>query len=181
MIDAAHYDQIETLKNGTAVRVRSIRADDKQKISEAFRNLESESIYTRFFHHKKGLSDDELKAASEVDFETVVALVVTLGQGDNETIIAGGRYAVLDPAAAQRNAEVAFMVEEDYQGQGLASILLRHLVAIARQKGVSRFVAEVLAQNKAMVKVFERSQLPVQKKFETGTLHVTLSLTGKGD
>ena len=56
MIDAAKYDKIETLKNGTAVRIRSIRADDKDRISEAFRNLETELIYTRFFQNKKALT-----------------------------------------------------------------------------------------------------------------------------
>ena len=72
MIDAAKYDKIETLKNGTAVRVRSVRPDDKNRISEAFRNLETESIYTRFFQHKKALTEEELKAATEVDFENVL-------------------------------------------------------------------------------------------------------------
>ncbi|MFO7684822.1 MAG: hypothetical protein R6V60_01910, partial [Desulfobacterales bacterium] len=102
MADAANYDKIETLKNGAAVRVRSIRADDKHRISEAFRNLESESIYTRFFQHKKDLTDKELEAATEVDFENVVALVVTVGEEGNETIIAGGRYAAFDAATNLR-------------------------------------------------------------------------------
>ena len=66
MIDASRYDKIEKLKNGTTVRIRSIRPDDKNRIAEAFRNLESESIYTRFFVHKKALTDEELKAATEL-------------------------------------------------------------------------------------------------------------------
>jgi RimJ/RimL family protein N-acetyltransferase len=176
MVDAANYDKIETLKNGAAVRVRAIRADDKHRLSEAFRNLESESIYTRFFQHKKDLTDKELEAATEVDFENVVALVVTVGEEGNETVIAGGRYAAFDAAANLRSAEVAFMVEEDYHGQGIASRLLRHLVQIARAKGVSQFEAEVLSGNKAMLTVFARSGLPMQKNSEGGVTHVTLSL-----
>jgi acetate kinase len=57
MIDAAQYDKIETLKNGTAVRIRSVRPEDRNRISEAFRNLEAESIYTRFFQHKVACFD----------------------------------------------------------------------------------------------------------------------------
>lgn len=91
MIDASKYDKILTLKNGTAVRIRSVRPDDKNRISEDFRSLEAESIYTRFFQHKKALTEEELKAAAEVDFENVVGLVVTVAEGGNETIIAGGR------------------------------------------------------------------------------------------
>jgi hypothetical protein len=97
-------------ENSTSVRVRSIRADDKKRISEAFRNLEPESVCTRFVHYKNALTDEELTAATEVDFENVVALVVTVGEGGNETIIGGGRYAVFDAAGAQRSAEVAFTI-----------------------------------------------------------------------
>jgi GNAT superfamily N-acetyltransferase len=178
MVDIANYDQVETLKNGTTVRIRFIRPDDKNRLSEAFRNLEAESIYTRFFYHKKALSEGELKAATEVDFENVVALVVTVGEGEQATIIGAGRYVAFNAADNARSAEVAFTVEEDYQGQGIASRLLRHLVRIARQKGVSQFEAEALAENQAMLAVFSRCGLPMKRRFEAGTVHVTLSLTG---
>ncbi len=178
MIDAATYDEIEKLKNGTTVRIRSIRPDDKGRLTEAFRNLESESIYTRFFQQKKALTDEELKAATEVDFENVVALVVTVREAGEETIIAGGRYAAFETADNRRSAEVSFTVEEDYQGQGLAGRLLRHLTHIAREKGISQFEAEVLSGNKAMLTVFSHSGLPMKKRSEDGVVHVTLSLTG---
>jgi GNAT superfamily N-acetyltransferase len=180
MIDAANYDQVETLKNGTKVRIRSIRADDKDRTLEVFRKLKTESIYTRVFHYKKGLSDQDLKRLTEVDFETVVAMVVTVGEGVNEIIIGGGRYVVLDAASPLQSAELAFTVTEDYQGQGIAGSVLRHLAQIAREKGVLQFEAEVLRENKAMLAVFSRSGLPIKKKAEGGTVHVTLSLEGAG-
>ena len=180
MIDAANYDQVETLKNGTKVRIRSIRADDKDRTLEGFRKLKTESIYTRFFHHKKGLSNQDLKRLTEVDFETVVAMVVTVGEGVNEIIIGAGRYVVLDDASPLKSAELAFIVNEDYQGQGIAGSVLRHLAQIAREKGVLQFEAEVLRENKAMLAVFSRSGLPIKKKAEGGTVHVTLSLEGAG-
>jgi GNAT superfamily N-acetyltransferase len=175
-MDAAKYEELAALRNGTAVRVRSIRADDKKRLSEAFRNLESDSIYRRFFSPRKALTDAELKRATEVDFETEVALVATIGAGETETIIGGARYAVFDAAGAERDAEVAFTVEEDYQGQGIASLLLRHLVLIARQKGVSHFEADVLRGNTAMLGVFSRSGLPMKQSASGGTAHVSLSL-----
>ena len=179
-MDPAGYEKIETLKNSTAVRVRAIRPDDKRRLSEVFRNLEAESIYTRFFYHKKALSDDELRVATEVDFENVVALVVTTGIGEKEVIIGGGGFAAFDTPGRQRSAEVAFTVEEDYHGQGIASRLLRHLVHIAREKGVSQFEAEVLPENNAMLGVFERSGLPMKKESGGGVVHVTLSLARDG-
>ena len=177
MIDPATYDHNETLKSGIAVRVRAIRADDKERLSEAFRNLEPDSIYTRFFHHKKDLTAAELKAATEVDFDKVVALVVTIGEKDDEIIIGSGRYVAFEATGGRRSAEVAFTVEEDYQGLGITSRLLQHLVLIAREKGIDRFEADVLSQNKAMLTVFSRSGLPMKKQADSGSMHITLTLT----
>lgn len=177
MIDAAKYDQIATLRNGMKVRVRSIRPDDKDKLVKAFKNLDPESVYTRFFYHKKMLTDAELRAATEIDFESAVALVVTTGDGEQETIIGAGRYAVIDESGPARSAEVAFTVEEDYHRQGIARILMQHLAIIASEKGLSCFVAEVLPENRGMLAVFSRSGLPMKTERGGDAVHVTLSLT----
>ena len=177
MMDAANYAENVVLKNGLAVQIRAVRADDKGRISEAFRNLEAESIYTRFFHHKKALSEAELKAATEVDFDAVVALVVTTEEAGTETIIAASRFVAFDTPDGRRSAEVAFTVEEDYHGQGIATHLLRHLVTIAREKGIAQFEADVLPQTGAMLAVFSRGGLPMTQHREPGSVHVVLSLT----
>jgi len=178
MSDAQNYHVADKLKDGTAVTIRAIRPDDKDRIVEAFKNLEAESVYTRFFRHKSELTDGELKAITEVDFENTVALVVTIpADGGNETIIGAGRYVLYDPPNTQRSAEIAFTVEEDFQGRGIASRILRHLIHIAQEKGVSQFEAEVLPENRAMLAVFVRSGLPMKQSFEEGAIHVTLSLS----
>jgi GNAT superfamily N-acetyltransferase len=177
MIDAANYDEIETLKNGMRVRIRSIRPDDKNRLVEAFKNLDLESIYTRFFYHKKSLTEEELKSATELDFENAVTLVVTTGEGEHETIIGAGRYVVIDETGKLRSAEVAFTVEEDYHRQGIARILMQHLASIAREKGLSCFVAEVLPENRSMLTVFSRSGLPMKTEHGGDAVHVTMSLT----
>ena len=135
-MNAENFEAAETLRSGLTVKVRAIRPADKVRLTEAFSRLDPESVYTRFFTCKPALSDQELKAAAEVDFENVVALVVTRESGGREVIIGGGRYVVIDPASAQRSAEVAFLIEEDYHGQGIAGRILRHLAGIAREKGV---------------------------------------------
>lgn len=179
MIDAARYDTTATLRSGMMVGVRSIRPDDKNRLLEAFKKLDPESIYTRFFHHKKTLTAEELESATEIDFENAVSLVVTTGEGAHETIIGAGRYVVIDEASQLRSAEVAFTVEEDYHRQGIAKILLQHLVSIARAKGLSRFVAEVLPENRGMLSVFARSGLAMKTQHGGDAVHVTLSLTGE--
>jgi GNAT superfamily N-acetyltransferase len=81
-------------------------------------------------------------------------------------------------SAARLGAEVAFVVEEDYHGQGIASCLLGHLVHIGRSKGLVQFDADVLAVNRPMLAVLERSGLPMQRQHAQDTIHVTLSLDG---
>jgi RimJ/RimL family protein N-acetyltransferase len=180
MIDTSKYVKTATLKNKTEVKVRAVRPDDKQRFLEAFKKLDPDTIYTRFFHHKKMLTDNELKSATELDFQSVVVLVVTIGEGDHEVIIGAGRYVVIDETGDSSSAEVAFTVEEDYHQQGIARILLQQLALIAREKGLSRFVAEVLPENRGMLTVFSRSGLPMKAVHGGDAVHVVLSLTGEG-
>ncbi len=178
--DAASYNEAAILRNGAIVRIRAVRPDDKERFAAAFRNLEKESIFTRFFYYKQELTPEDLKSATEVDFETVVALVVTIGGEGAETIIGGGRFAILDPKAAERHAEVAFTVEEDYHNQGMAGLLLQHLAGIARRMRVQVFEAEVLDMNRGMLKVFDKSGLPMQTSVDADVVHVTLQLGSQG-
>jgi RimJ/RimL family protein N-acetyltransferase len=177
MSDAATDNETVTLKDGVTVTIRAIRPDDKAGILEAFRNLQPESIYSRFFYQKKTLTGEELKSLTEVDFENEVALVVTTGGGDKETIIGVGRFAIVDAPGSRRSAELAFTVEEDFHGQGIAGCLLERLARLAREKGISQLEAEILAKNQAMIAVFARSGLPMKQSMSGGVVHVTLSLT----
>lgn len=177
--DLKTYHAEERLKNGQPVTVRAIRPDDKERVEQAFHNLDKESVYTRLFTHKTELTEGDLKRITEIDFEREVGLVVTLGSGDGEVIIGAGRYFAFAGADGQRRAEVAFLVEEDYQGQGLARTIMRHLAAIARDQSIAYFEAEVLPENKAMLAAFARSGLPGTQRYSGDVIHVTLSLTAE--
>ena len=179
-MDTAHFSAAHTLKNGTAITIRAIRHDDKPKLLEAFKHLDKSSIYTRFFGYKKQLTDAELEQATNIDFEATVALVATTGNADTETVIGGGRYIVLPGLPHPQSAEVAFTIEEDYQGLGIASLILKQLVEIARAKGLKRFDADVLKGNAAMISVFRRSGLAMRQRPEGGVVHVTLELGPPG-
>ena len=177
MMDFSQFQKTATLKDGSVVTIRAIQPEDKSMLSDAFYELDKESRYTRFFGFKEQVSDEELKRATEVDFDNQIALVVTTTADGKEIIIAGGRYFLLpDQSAGPLRAEIAFTVEEDYQGQGLAGRLFEQLVDIARSKGVSTFEAEVLPQNRAMLAVFAGRGLPMKKTMADGLIYVTLSL-----
>lgn len=175
MIDASQYDEMEALKDGTVVKVRSIRPGDKAGIADAFGRLGAQAIYTRFFHAKPSLTSEELVAATEVDGRNVVALVVTTEVDRKETVIGGGRYMTL-AAPGPRAAEIAFLVDERYQGLGIAGRLLQHLARLGLKNGVSRFEADVLPHNRAMLAVFARSGFRMQQTLAEGVVHVTLFL-----
>ena len=173
-MDLQNYSASEILSDGTPVTIRAIRRDDKSRLLEAFKSLDRESVYRRFFSPKKELTDSELEQLTGVDFNRIVALVVTTRGVGGEILIGGGRYAF--EGAGSDQAEIAFMTEGNYRGRGIASVVLRHLVRIAREVGVSRFDAEVLAENQPMLAVFRRSGMPMHLKRDANILHVTLSL-----
>jgi GNAT superfamily N-acetyltransferase len=177
-MDARTFAARHTLKNGLEITIRAIHPEDRKKLLDAFMHLDQSSIYTRFFGFKKSLSETELDEATNVDFETTASLVATIGHGSNEIIVGGGRYYRATPLAP--SAEVAFTVEEDYHGLGIASLLFKHLAQIARTKGLSHFEAEVLAGNHPMLQVFRNSGLSVDQQIEGDTVHVSIALHPEG-
>jgi GNAT superfamily N-acetyltransferase len=176
MTDPLSFSCAETLRNGLAVTIRALRPDDRDRIAAAARQLDRESIYTRFFSYRSELTEAGLDRIMTVDPEREVALLVTTGTGPDEIVIGSGRYVASAASGAERSAEVAFMVEEDYHGLGIAGRLLAHLADIARGQGIAALEAEVLAENRAMLSVFARSGLPMQQRRDGGVMHITLAL-----
>jgi GNAT superfamily N-acetyltransferase len=176
MDHARDYSLSDLLKDGTRVTIRAIRPDDRNRVVEAFRLLEKDSIYTRFFSCRNDLSHAEIDHAVNVDFVREVALVVTTETAQGEIIIASGRYIAIDGPSTERSAEVAFVVEEDYQGRGIASRLLAHLAAIARKQNLTQIEADVLSQNSPMLAVFRRCGLPMRQRRDGGVIHLAIAL-----
>lgn len=169
MADARDYVASETLRNGLPVTVRALRPDDRERVAAAVRGLDRESIYLRLFSYRNELTEAALDRIMRFDpAREVVLLVVTA----DEKVIGSGRYVVAPPDSA----EVAFVVEEDYHGQGIASLLVRHLANVAAAQGIRTFEADVLAENKAMLAVFARTGWPVQARRKGGVRHITLTL-----
>lgn len=177
MIDARHYLSSDTLTDGTPVTVRAMRSDDQSAVLSAFKTLDRESVYTRFFTYKKDLSDQDLQAITDVDFDNVVALVVIGPPESKDTLIGGGRYASGVESGAGKIAELALICSKEWRGRGVASLLLKHLARIGRERGLLRFEAYVLPQNAPMLAVFRRSGLPMTSEMDGDVVHVTLSLT----
>jgi len=174
MIDVRRYEKYETLKDGRSVIVRAIRPDDKTTILQGVSLFSDASLYKRFHGAKTGLSDKELTFYTEIDYLYHVALLVVLKK--NGQAIGGGRFIAQNEALPPRSAELAFAVADNFQGLGVGTIILKHLIHIARESGIGIFEADVLVENSAMTRVFEKSGLPVTKTHEGRNVHVTMTL-----
>jgi RimJ/RimL family protein N-acetyltransferase len=133
----------------------------------------AESLFRRFFATKRGFSEREIAFFLNVDFTNHVALVAVVEEGERPVIVGGGRYIVVQPG----KAEVAFAVVDQYQGRGIGATLMHHLATIARSSGLRELVAQVLPDNTAMLKVFEKSGFGLSKERGSGVVHVTVRLT----
>jgi len=160
------------MRDGRAIEIRALKPTDEADMLAAVNRIGTHSLYRRFMGAKRGFSDKERTFFLNVDFVNHVALVAVVKEGDRTAIVAGGRYIVEKPGVA----EVAFAVVDDYQGQGIGALLLRHLAALARQAGLNEFTAQVLPDNTPMLKVFERSGLKFSSKRFADGVHAVMQL-----
>jgi RimJ/RimL family protein N-acetyltransferase len=173
MLNAANYTADEHLRDGRRVEIRSLKPDDKTDMLAAVSRISAQSMRRRFFGAKRDFSEKEQTFYLNVDFTSHVALVADVEENRRTTIVGGGRYVVVQSGTA----EVAFAVVDEFQGQGIGSALLRHLILLAREAGLRMLIAEVLPENDAMLKVFENSGLNITKKRDGGTVHVKLQIS----
>jgi ribosomal protein S18 acetylase RimI-like enzyme len=173
MVDAARYSAIEVMRDGRPVEIRAVRPDDRAGLAAAVGRVSTESLYRRFFAVKRSFTEQETAYFVDVDFVNHVALVAVVEEDGQPMIAGGGRYVVGQPG----QAEVAFAVVDQYQGQRIGAALMRHLVAIARAAGLKELIAEVLPDNVSMLNVFEKSGLSPVTRRESGVVHVRLRLS----
>jgi GNAT superfamily N-acetyltransferase len=167
-MDASQYSADATLRDGTAITIRAQRPTDREGMRNALVHMGEQSIQRRFFAPRRYFSESEVSFFLNIDFVKQVALVAVAG----EEIIGGGRFIVTEPGVA----EVAFSVSDGWQGRGLGGLLMKHLIAIAREQGLRQLVAEVLPENTPMLTVFKKSGLPNATRHATGVVHLTMEL-----
>lgn len=171
MIEAAAYSAVETLRDGRPVTIRALKPEDRSAMLSAVGRVSAELLYRRFFGPKRGFTEKETDFFVNVDFVNQVALVAVIDGSDENTIIGGGRYIVTQP----ETAELAFAIVDEYQGQGVGTALLRHLVLIARDSGLQHLVAEVLPENVAMLTLFRKFGFSTARS-RGEAVHVALDL-----
>ena len=173
MAEAADYSARDHLRDGRPVKIRALRPDDRVDMLAAIGRTSMQSLQRRFFVPKKGFSEREIAFFLDIDFESHVALVAQVDEEDGHPVIAGGgRFIVVQPG----HAEIAFIVVDDYQGQGIGTILMRHLAVLARDAGLKELIAEVLPENSAMLKLFRKFGFKTAAKGSPQVIHLALQL-----
>ena len=168
------YSAIEALRDGCRVEIRALRPDDRVDLIAALGRTSDRSLYRRFFGLKRSFTDKEAAFFVNVDFVNHVALVALIDEEGRSVIAGGGRYIVVQPG----QAEVAFVLVDEYQRRGIGRALMRHLTSIACVAGLQTFIAEVLLpENTPMLQLFKTSGLQLSTRREGQVVHVTISLS----
>jgi RimJ/RimL family protein N-acetyltransferase len=172
MAEAADYSARENLRDGRPLKIRALRPDDRADMLAAIGRTSMQSLQRRFFVPKKGFSEREMAFFLDIDFESHVALVAQVDEDGHPIIAGGGRFIVVQPG----HAEIAFVVVDAYQGQGIGTILMHHLAVLARDAGLKELIAEVLPENTAMLKVFRKFGFRPSPKRDPQVVHLVLQL-----
>jgi GNAT superfamily N-acetyltransferase len=154
---------------GSTVCIRPIRPDDSARLLDFHQHLSPQSVYLRYFSVHPTLSPYEVQRFTCVDYVGRHAFIAL----DGTRIVAVSRFERI-PATAE--AEVAFLVSDEYQRQGLGTALLEHLAAAAWRRGITTFVATTLAENRNMLDVFFHSGFPVATSTEHGEISLRLAI-----
>jgi len=162
------------LKDGSSILVRPIRADDIEGWVAFISRLSPRAKYLRFHHVTKDMGPEEAKLFCTVDYRNTFAFVAEVQKEQHKDIVAIGRYS---KAPAGYSAEIAFAIEDDYQGKGIGTKLLECLVNVARDSGITIFEGDVLSENKDMMSVLRSYGFHVVTELEAGVYHFTFPTT----
>jgi acyl-CoA synthetase (NDP forming)/GNAT superfamily N-acetyltransferase len=164
-----HWEADVVVADGGIVHLRPIEPSDADALVTFHGGLSARTRYLRYFSAYPRIPERDLYRFTHVDHHDRVALVAWLG----DEIIAVGRY---EGTPGTDEAEVAFVVADAHQGRGIGSVLLEHLAAAARERGIARFTALVLAENDAMIRVFREAGYQTTRHLEHGEITLTFDV-----
>ncbi len=176
--DSAHLypadiNETHTFKGDVQIRFRPIKPSDEEEMRRLFYRFSDKAVYYRYFGHVASMPHAKSQEYVNLDWSRTMS-IVGISEGEEQSrIIAEARYIRQD---VQPLAEVVFVVDESYQGLGIASYLFRLLIRLARQRGIEGFTADVLFSNQAMMKVFRKGAHSLKVKLQNGIYQVEIPL-----
>ncbi len=171
----ADISEEHTFAGGVKIRFRAIRPSDEDEMRRLFYRFSDEAVYYRYFSPIRAMPHSRMQQYVNIDYRKSLSVVGLVGEPGSGRIVAEGRFS---SGGDDAFADVAFIVDEAFQGLGIATTLYRMLIRLARKRGIQGFTADVLASNKAMIKVFEKGGLPFKAKLDQGVYELTVPFDG---
>ena len=165
-----------TFKGDVRIRFRAIKPSDEEGMRHLFYRFSDESSYYRYFHSVRTMPHAKMQEYVNVDWSRDLSIVGLVGEEGEGRIIAEGRYLSIPGSLL---AELVFVVDENFQSFGIATYLYGMLIRLAKERGLKGFMADVLFDNLAMMKVFHKGELPVRVNLESGVYHLTMPFESK--
>jgi acyl-CoA hydrolase/RimJ/RimL family protein N-acetyltransferase len=163
-----------TLRDGTQIFLRPVKPTDEPALSEMLYSLSAESVRTRYMTYTMAFPHKDVQLLTNIDYQQNLAIVGVVPGVSGEEIVAIAQY-FLDPKT--QAAEVAFLVQDEWQQKGMGTFLLNYITKIAKQRGVKSFYAKVLPTNKPMLAIFHNSGYKVNTEFDGEVYSITYVLT----
>ncbi len=173
--EGINFEEHVLLKDGTGVLVRAAKEEDKPLIKEFMKRISRESLMMRFMAAVSEVSDSVIDNMCSGDFRTAGCLVAIVKENDKDRIVGVGNYM---GTGNGKSAEVAFLVEDAYQGKGISTMLLERLAGLAAANGYIEFEAEVLPDNQPMINVFSSSGFKNHRVWHSDTVHIEFPVSG---
>ena len=166
-------ERYDTLRDGSEIFFRPVKPTDEAAISVMLYSLSPSSIRTRYMAQTVAFPHKDIQRLTNIDYTQDIAIVGTVPSVSGEQVVAIAQY-FLDPKT--QAAEVAFLVQDEWQKNGMGTFLLAYLTQIAKKRGVKRFYAKVLPTNKAMLAIFHNSCYKVKTEFDGEVYSITYDL-----
>jgi RimJ/RimL family protein N-acetyltransferase len=167
-------ERYDTLRDGTEIFFRPIKPTDEPSLSEMLYSLSEKSVRTRYMTHTMAFPHKDIQRLTNIDYRQDIAIVGVVPRVSGEEIVAIAQY-FLDPRT--QSAEVAFLVQDEWQRKGMGTFLLDYVTQIAKQRGVRKFWAKVLPNNEPMLTIFHNSGYKINTEFDGETYDITYDLT----
>lgn len=154
------------------IRFRAIKPSDEEEMRRLFYRFSDESVYYRYFTHKKSMPHSRMQSYVNTDYKNTLSIVAILDEPGKEGRVVGEARYVKYPDKPY--GDVAFIVDEEYQGYGIATYTYKMLMRLAKERGLQGFTADVMPGNKSMMRVFEKGDAEVKATLEDGVYHLVI-------
>jgi RimJ/RimL family protein N-acetyltransferase len=161
-----------TTKTGTEILLRPVRISDEPLLKDFFYSLSENSLYRRFISVRQDMPHERLQEFVAIDFTREMVILAVIQKEEKEVIVGVGQFGINQEI---HTAEVGFAVRDDHQNQGIGAELLSYLTYLAKKQGLLGFDAEVLAENRPMLHLFEKMGFDIKKRREEGVYELEMT------